>query len=94
MKTQLEIEKEVLDYYKKYIETEMIEGASKIDFSDRVNDLIKFPYMYIDYNEPCSFLPTTIYDYAVYSIKEKRFIYIEYPWRLENDELTFNKIYL
>jgi hypothetical protein len=93
MTKQLEIEKEVLDYYKKYIETEMIEGASKIDFSDRVNDLVKFPYMYIDYDDSSFFAPT-IYDFAVYSIKEKRFIYIEYPWRLENDELTYNKIYL
>jgi hypothetical protein len=93
MKTQLEIEKDVLDYYKKYIETEMIEGALKIDFSDRVNDLVKFPYMYIDYSDSSFFSPN-IFDYAVYSIKEKRFVYIEYPWKLENDELTFNKIYL
>ncbi len=93
MKKQEQIEKEVLDYYKKYIETEMVEGALKIDFSDRLNDLVKFPYMYIDYDDSSFFTPT-IYDCAVYSIKEKRFVYIEYPWRLENDELTFNKIYL
>ena len=94
MKTRKEIEKKVLDYYKKYIEAQMIEDALKIDFSYRDNEFVKFPYIYIDYDEPCNFLPTTIFDYAIYSIKEKRFICIEYPWRKKNNDLTYNKINL
>lgn len=94
MKTQLEIEKKVLDYYKKHIENDINERTSEIDNNNYYVDLVKMPYIYIDYNEPCNFMPTTIYDFAVYSKKEKKIIYIEYPWRLENDKLTYNKIYL
>jgi hypothetical protein len=93
MKKQEEIEKDILDYYKKYVENDMIKDISKYNFENQINDFIKFHFTYIDYSAPLTFSPDPI-DFVIYSKKEKRFIYIEYPWRQKNGELTYNKIYL
>ena len=86
MKTQKEIEKDIVDYFKKYIESTI-----KIEHEKYWQDLIKVSYTYYDYNAPISFAPDPI-DFAIYSKKENRVIAIEYPWRQKNGKLTYNKI--
>jgi len=87
MKAQQEIENKIVEYFKKYIES-----AIKIE-KEHWGDFIKIPFNYIDFNEPIKFTLDPI-DFAIYSIKEKKVVYIEYPWRKKNGELTYNKIYL
>lgn len=88
MKTQIEIEKDIVEYFKR-----RIENTIKIEHEKYYHDLIKIPFTYIDENAPLSFAPDPI-DFAVYSKKENRVIYIEYPWRQKDGELTYNKINL
>jgi hypothetical protein len=40
-----------------------------------------------------SFAPDPI-DFAIYSIKDKKYTAIEYPWRLDNGDLVYNTIKL
>jgi hypothetical protein len=87
MKAQQEIENKIVEYFKKHIES-----AIKIE-KEHWGDFIKIPFNYIDFNEPIKFTLDPI-DFAIYSIKEKKVVYIEYPWRKKNGELTYNKIYL
>ena len=86
MKTREEIEKDIVDYFKKHVESTI-----KINHEDYYHDLIKFSFTYYDYNAPMSFAPNPI-DFAIYSKKENKVIAIEYPWRQKNGELTYNKI--
>jgi hypothetical protein len=88
MKAQQETETKIIEYFRKHIET-----GIKIENDKYYSDLIKIPFEYIDFNKPLTFTPNPI-DFAIYSIKEKKVIYIEYPWRKKNKELTYNKIYL
>jgi len=96
MKTQKEIEKDIVDYFKKYIESSIkiaqkeIESSIKIE-KEHYTDFIKIPFTYYDYNAPISFAPDPI-DFAIYGLKQKKVIAIEYPWRQKNGELTYNKI--
>lgn len=87
MKAQQEIETKIVEYFRKHIES-----AIKIEKEHYV-EFIKIPFTYYDYSSPISFAPDPI-DFAIYSIKEKKVVYIEYPWRKKNGELTYNKIYL
>ena len=87
MKTQQEIETKIVEYFRKHIES-----AIKIE-KEHWGEFIKIPFTYYDYSAPMSFAPDPI-DFAIYSIKEKKVVYIEYPWRKKNGELTYNKIYL
>lgn len=86
MKTQIEIEKDIVEYFKKHVESTI-----KINHEDYYHDLIKVPFTYIDYNAPISFAPDPV-DFAIYSKKKNRVIAIQYPWRQKNGELTYNKI--
>jgi hypothetical protein len=82
-----ETETKIVEYFRKHIETGIkIEKEHWVDF-------IKIPFYYIDFNEPCSFTLDPI-DFAIYSIKEKKVIAIEYPWRKKNGELIYNRIEL
>jgi hypothetical protein len=88
MKTQKEIENDIVAYFKKNVES-----AIKINNEDYYHDLIKIPFTYIDFSSTMSFAPDPI-DFAIYSKKENKVIAIEYPWRQKNGELTYNKINL
>jgi len=88
MKAQQEIENKIVEYFRKHIEK-----GIKIENDKYYSDLIKIPFEYINFNEPLTFTPNPI-DFAIYSIKEKKVVYIEYPWRKKNEELIYNKIYL
>jgi len=85
MKTQIEIEKDIVEYFRKYIESSI-----KIE-KEHYTDFIKIPFTYYDYNAPISFAPNPI-DFAIYEVKEKKVVAIEYPWRQKDGELTYNKI--
>ena len=87
MKAQKEIETKIVEYFRKHIES-----AIKIE-KEHWGEFIKIPFTYYDYSAPMSFAPDPI-DFAIYSIKEKKVVYIEYPWRKKNGELIYNKIYL
>jgi hypothetical protein len=87
MKTQKEIENDIVAYFRN-----CIEESIKIE-KEHYGDFIKIPFTYIDYNAPISFAPDPI-DFAIYSIKDKKYTAIEYPWRQKNGELTYNKINL
>jgi len=87
MKAQKEIETKIVEYFRKHIET-----GIKIE-KEHWGDLIKIPFNYIDFNEACSFTLDPI-DFAIYSIKEKKVIAIEYPWRKKNGELIYHRIEL
>lgn len=91
MKTQEEIEKDIVDYFKKYIELDMRKRIEQIDKDDYYFDLVKMSFTYIDYNAPITFAPDPI-DYVIYSKKQNKVIAIEYPWRQKDGELTYNKI--
>ena len=88
MKTQQETETKIVEYFRKHIE-----AGIKIENDKYYSDLIKIPFTYYDFSAPMSFAPDPI-DFAIYSIKEKKVIYIEYPWRKKNGKLIYNKIYL
>ena len=83
-----ETETKIVEYFRKHIET-----GIKIEHDKYYSDLIKIPFNYIDFNEACSFTLDPI-DFAIYSIKEKKVIAIEYPWRKKNGELIYNRIEL
>ena len=85
MKTQEEIEKDIVKYFRKYIES-----AIKIE-KEYHTDFIKIPFTYYDFSANISFTPDPI-DFAIYGVKEKKVIAIEYPWRKKNGKLTYNKI--
>ena len=87
MKTQKETETKIVEYFRKHIES-----AIKIE-KEHWGEFIKIPFNYIDFNEQISFTLNPI-DFAIYSIKEKKVVAIEYPWRKKNGKLTYNKIYL
>ena len=87
MKTQKEIENDIVAYFRN-----CIEESIKIE-KEHYGDFIKIPFTYIDYNAPISFAPDPI-DFAIYSIKDKKYTAIEYPWRQKNGKLTYNKINL
>lgn len=87
MNAQQEMETKIVEYFRKHIE-----NAIKIE-KEHYAEFIKIPFTYYDYSAPMSFAPDPI-DFAIYSIKEKKVVYIEYPWRKKNGELTYNKIYL
>lgn len=93
MKTQIEIEKEIIEYYKKYIELDIRKRIEEIDKDNYYFDLVKLSFTYIDYKAPISFAPNPI-DYVIYSKKQKKVIAIEYPWRKKNGDLIYNKIEL
>jgi hypothetical protein len=88
MKAKQEIETKIVEFFRKHIEPSI-----KFENDKYYSDLIKIPYTYIDFNEPIKFTLDPI-DFAIYSIKEKKVIAIEYPWRKNNGKLTYNKIYL
>ena len=85
MKAQQEIETKIVEYFRKHIES-----AIKIE-KEHWGEFIKIPFTYYDYSAPMSFAPDPI-DFAIYSIKEKKVIAIEYPWRKKNGKLTYNRI--
>ena len=91
MKTQIEIEKDIVEYYKKIVEPNIHKNIDRINNDDYYNDLVKISFTYYDYLAPISFAPDPV-DFAIYSKKENRVIAIEYPWRQKNGELTYNKI--
>ena len=88
MKTRKEIENDIVDYFKKHVESTI-----KINHEDYYKDLIKISFTYYDFSAPISFAPDPI-DFAIYSKKENKVIAIEYPWRKNNGKLTYNLIYL
>lgn len=93
MKTQEEIEKEIVEYYKKYIELDIRKRIKEINKNDYYFDLVKMSFTYIDYKAPITFAPDPV-DYVIYSKKQNKVIAIEYPWRQKNGELIYNKIEL
>jgi hypothetical protein len=84
---QTETEAKIVEYFRKNIEESI-----KIK-KEHYGDFIKIPFTYIDYSAPISFAPDPI-DFAIYSIKEKKYTAIEYPWRLDNGDLVYNTIEL
>ena len=86
--TKEETETKIVEYFRKHIET-----GIKIEHDKYYSDLIKIPFTYYNYSAPMSFALDPI-DFAIYSIKEKKVIAIEYPWRKNNGELIYNRIEL
>jgi len=84
---QTETEAKIVQYFRN-----SIEKSIKIE-KEHYGDFIKIPFTYIDFNARMSFAPDPI-DFAIYSIKEKKYTAIEYPWRLDNGELIYNRIEL
>jgi hypothetical protein len=91
MKTKQEIEEEVVRYFNLNIR-ESFENT----IGDKLynSEYVKMVYEYFDFSNPLTFPSGTIYDFAVWSTKESKFVWIEYPWRLENGDLTYNKVFL
>jgi len=85
--TKEETETKIVEYFRKHIES-----AIKIK-KEHWGEFIKIPFTYYDYSAPMSFALDPI-DFAIYSIKEKKVIAIEYPWRKNNGKLTYNRIEL
>ena len=85
--TQAETETKIVEYFRKYIES-----GIKIE-KEHYTEFIKIPFTYYDYSARISFAPDPI-DFAIYGVKEKKVIAIEYPWREKSGELIYNRIEL
>ena len=93
MKTQIEIENNIVEYYKKFVEANIHKNIERINNDNYYTDLVKISFTYYDYLAPISFAPDPV-DFAIYSKKQNKVIEIEYPWREKNGELTYKKIKL
>jgi len=71
-------ENEILAYFKDFVEKDLLNLAKK------VNPTIDTKFAYFN---------DGLIDFAFYSVAEKKFLYIEFPWR-ENNEVIFKKIHL
>lgn len=93
MSEKKKIETKIIEYYRKFVEPNIHKNIERINNDNYYTDLVKIPFTYYDYSAPISFAPNPI-DFAIYGVKEKKVVAIEYPWRLKNGDLTYNRIEL
>lgn len=94
MRTKQEIEKEVVDYFRKFKEHSLIDYAKECALENfYTSSIIKFPYTFDNF-DTCDFTANNIVDIAVFDIKKMKFTEIHYPWRTSEKELVYNVINL